>query len=98
MGGDSMPERTGHLPRKPGARRWIVVLIIIVVLAGAGIFAYHLVKAHRANSFASAGDSLRKAGKLNDAAIQYRVALQLDPQNYPALSGAARLASQADRP
>lgn len=93
-----MPERVGHMPRKPGSRRWVVVLIIIVVLAGAGIFAYHLVKAHRADSFAAAGDSLRKAGKLNDAAIQYRVALQLDPQNYPALSGAARLASQADRP
>jgi hypothetical protein len=69
-----------------------------VVLVAGGVLAYQLVKARRVDRFVSVGDSLRKADKLNEAAVQYSVALQLDPQNYRALSGAARLASQVDRP
>jgi hypothetical protein len=70
----------------------------LIVLAVAGAVAYHWVKISRAERFAAAGDSLAKADKLNDAAVQYRVALQLDPKNYHALAGAARLASRVDRP
>ncbi|HJT45822.1 MAG TPA: hypothetical protein VJ721_06060 [Chthoniobacterales bacterium] len=70
----------------------------MVGLTAGGVLGYHWLKVRRANKFAAAGNSLREAKKLNDAAIQYRVALQLDPSNYQALSGAARLASDADRP
>ncbi len=84
--------------QKKGPRRWILALVIIVALTAGGVLAYQLVKARRVDRFVSAGDSLRKADKLNEAAVQYSVALQLDPQNYGALSGAARLASQVDRP
>jgi hypothetical protein len=84
--------------QKKGGRRWIIALVIIVVLVAGGVLAYQLVKARRVDRFVSAGDSLRKADKLNEAAVQYSVALQLDPQNYRALSGAACLASQVDRP
>jgi len=75
-----------------------LILVILVVLVGGGVLGYQWLKVRRADKFATAGDSLREANKLNDAAVQYRVALQLDPNNYHALSGAARLASQADRP
>ena len=43
-------------------------------------------------------DELLAKDKWNDAAVQYRVALALNPSNYRALSGAARLATKADRP
>ena len=92
------PRGRQQYPAKRGPRRWILALIILVVLVGGGILGYQWLKVRRANKFASSGDSLLEAKKLNDAAIQYRVALQLDPNNYRALSGAARLASQADRP
>lgn len=79
-------------------RWWILALVILVVLVAGGALGYQWLKVRRANKFADAGNSLRQAKKLNEAAIQYRVALQLDPDNYKALSGAARLASEADRP
>ena len=91
------PKHTGHRKRRRG-RWWILALVIVVVLVLGGVLAYQWVKLRRVDKFATAGDSLLKANKLNDAAIQYRVALQLDPNNYHALTGAARLASQADRP
>src|SRR6202011_1635367 len=78
--------------------RWILALVVLVVLVLGAVLGYQWVKARRVDKFATAGDSMREANKLNDAAVQYRVALQLDPNNYHALSGAARLASQADRP
>ena len=84
--------------RRKAGRWWILALVILVVLGAGGVLGYQWLKIRRANKFAAAGNSLREAKKLNDAAIQYRVALQLDPNNYQALSGAARLASQADRP
>jgi len=70
----------------------------LVFLAAAGIATYQWFKNRRAERFATAGDALFAAEKLNDAAVQYRVALQLDPSNYHGLSGAARLATKADRP
>jgi hypothetical protein len=79
-------------------KRWVWVVLAVVVLAAGGVLGYHAVKVSRAERFAAAGDSFVKAEKWNDAAMQYRVALQLDPGNYHALSSAARLASGADRP
>jgi len=64
----------------------------------AGTIAYRWFKGQRAERFAAAGEALVAADKWNDAAVQYRVALQLDPSNYHGLSGAARLASKAERP
>jgi hypothetical protein len=79
-------------------RRWILVVFALLFLVVAGITAYHWFKSKRAERFAAAGDALVAADKWNDAAVQYRVALQLDPSNYRGLSGAARLATKADRP
>jgi hypothetical protein len=79
-------------------KRWILILIGLLLLTVAGITTYHWFKIKRADRFAAAGDTLVAAGKWNDAAVQYRVALQLDPSNYNGLSGAARLASKAERP
>lgn len=98
-----MNERPGPKHSKHGARRrkhrgWILAVIILLFLTGGGALTYHWVKVRRAERFAAAGDSLFNAGKWNDAAMQYRVALQLDPQNYHALSSAARFASRTDRP
>ncbi len=64
----------------------------------AGTLAYRWFKGQRAERFAAAGNALVAADKWNDAAVQYRVALHLDPSNYHGLSGAARLASKAERP
>lgn len=89
---------TGGARHRTQPKRWILAVIALVVLAGGGTLGYHLMKARRADRFAAAGDSLLNADKLNDAAVQYRVALQLDPKNYRALVGAARLASRVDRP
>ena len=93
-----MKEHQGSGHRRKGPRVWILILGGLIVLAVAGAVAYHWVKISRAERFATAGDSLAKGGKLNDAAAQYRVALQLDSKNYHALAGAARLASRVDRP
>jgi hypothetical protein len=79
-------------------KQWILIGLVLLFLAVAGIATYHWFKINRADRFAAAGDALVAADKLNDAAVQYRVALQLDPSNYHGLSGAARLASKADRP
>jgi hypothetical protein len=92
------PQRPKHGARRRKGLGWILGLILLVLLTGCGVFAYHWLKVRRAERFASAGDSLFDAGKLNDAAVQYRVALQLDPQNYHALVSAARFASKTDRP
>jgi len=70
----------------------------LVTLGAAGTVTYHIAKVQRAEGFAASGDLLSKDNKLTDAAVQYRVALQLDPHNYAALRGAARLASKVDRP
>jgi len=55
-------------------------------------------KANRAAQLAEAGNNLVRAGKLNEGADKFRAALQLYPVSYPALQGAARLASQVGRP
>jgi predicted lipid carrier protein YhbT len=93
-----MKERQGSGHRRKRRRIWILILGSLIGLLVAGIVAYQWAKARRVERFAMAGDSLAKADKLNDAAINYRVALQLDPKNYHALVGAARLATRVDRP
>ncbi len=75
-----------------------MIIGVVIVLIIAGIASYSLIKAHRADRFAAAGDAFLAADKWNDAAVQYRVALELNPSSYRALSGAARLATKADRP
>jgi len=98
MKANSARERPKPHSSRKGARRWIIVVLALVVLAVGSAVAYQFIKARRVERFASAGDSLLQAEKLNEAAVQYRVALQLDPKNYHALLGAAHLASKADRP
>ena len=87
-----------HSARTQRRRRWTVLIIGLLLLAVAATVTYQWLKTRRADRFAAAGDALVAADKWNDAAVQYRVALQLDPSNYHGLSGAARLASKADRP
>jgi Tfp pilus assembly protein PilF len=87
-----------ELARKRRLRRWIIVIAVIVAAIIGTITIFHRIKAQRANRFATVADELMAKDKWNDAAVQYRVALELDPSNYHALSGAARLATKADRP
>ncbi len=90
---------TPHPFGRPKRRKqWILIILGLLFLAVAGIATYHWFKSKRAERFAAAGDALVAVDKWNDAAIQYRVALQLDPSSYRGLSGAARLATKADRP
>jgi len=102
MNGATDAKRTRGAPRPFGrsnrGKQWILIALGVLFLAAAGIATYHWVKGKRAESFAAAGDALVAADKWNDAAVQYRVALQLDPSNYRGLSGAARLSTKADRP
>ncbi len=88
----------GRRPTARKRRRWLLLGLALLLLLGGIIATYAWLKVRRANEFARKGDALLQAGKLNDAAVDYRVALQLDPNNYLGLSGAARLASRAERP
>jgi hypothetical protein len=101
-----MSDEARRPPRRSGRRRkgrsraigWGAIFgLLALVIFGAKPL-YHFLKAKRAGQFAAAGDALVRAGKWNDAAREYRAALQLDPLGYPGLEGAARLASRADRP
>ena len=87
-----------NLARKRRGRWWILLIASVLAVIVAGTIAYRWFKGQRAERFAAAGEALVAADKWNDAAVQYRVALQLDPSNYHGLSGAARLASKAERP
>jgi len=95
---DRSKRQQRNLARKQRGRRWILPIASVLAVIVAGTLAYHWFKGQRAERFAAAGDALVAADKWNDAAVQYRVALQLDPSNYHGLSGAARLASKAERP
>jgi hypothetical protein len=94
--------RSDHAKRSAAKKRRIILWSSIIALAVIGGFvirpAYHYLKAKRAEQFATAGDAFAKAGKWNEAAKEYRAALQLDPLGYHGLEGAARLASRLDRP
>src|ERR1700730_3119332 len=87
-----------HSSQRKRGRRWIVLGISILILVVAGIFAYRWIKAERADRFAAAGDAFTESNRRNEAAVQYRVSLQLNPSGYRGLSGAARLATKVERP
>ena len=95
---DRFKRQQRNLARKQRGRRWILLIASVLAVIVAGTLAYRWFKGQRAERFAAAGNALVAADKWNDAAVQYRVALQLDPSNYHGLSGAARLASKAERP
>src|SRR5438874_13485311 len=95
---DNSRREPRHSARAQRRRRWTVLIIGLLLLVTAATITYRLLKTRRADRFAAAGDALVAADKWNDAAVQFRVALQLDPSNYHGLSGAARLASKAERP
>jgi hypothetical protein len=95
---DRSKRQQRNLARKQRGRRWILLIASVLAVIVAVTLAYRWFKGQRAERFAAAGDALVAADKWNDAAVQYRVALQLDPSNYHGLSGAARLASKAERP
>ncbi len=95
---DRFKRQQRNLARKQRGRRWILLIASVLAVIVAGTLAYRWFKGQRAERFAAAGEALVAADKWNDAAVQYRVALQLDPSNYHGLSGAARLASKAERP
>lgn len=87
--------------QKTRKRALIWSVLIVAVFAGAIVgakFAYHGLKTWRANQFAAQAETFTRAEKWNDAADKYRAALQLDPLNYNALRGAARLATRLGRP
>ena len=90
------PEQSRRESRHSGHRRrrrsWMIVGIALLVLILGGVIGYWVVKRQRADRFAAVGDALLTADKWSEAAVQYRVALQLNPSSYRGLSGAARLA------
>jgi len=88
----------GRRKERTRLSRWSVVVIILLVGAFAAKPVYRFFKEKRAEQFAAAGDALVQAGKWNEAAREYRAALQLTPLGYHPLVSAARLASRADRP
>jgi hypothetical protein len=99
----SPPRLMSDRERRRGERRvrligWSIALAVLLVVVFGTKPLYHFLKAKRAEQFASAADALVQAGKLSDAAKQYRMALQLDPLGYHGLEGAARLATRVDRP
>lgn len=95
---DKQHHESRHQARKRRRRGWIILLVTVLILSAAGIVAYSWFKVRRADRFAALGDKLTAAEKWSDAAVQYRVALELNPSSYRALSGAARLATKAERP
>jgi hypothetical protein len=97
------PRLIGDLERLAAERRmriirWSVVGVVLLVIIFGSKPLYHFLKAKRAAQFAAAAEELVQKGQLNDAAKQYRAALQLNPFGYRELQGAARLATRADRP
>jgi len=97
------PEHSRHQQHHLAAqrkrrRRWLFIGIGVLVLIIGATAAYWWIKAARADRFAAEGEALTAQDKLTEAAVQYRVALELNPSSYRGLSGAARLATKADRP
>lgn len=77
---------------------WIVGVVAFIALIVGAKRAYHWAKEERAAHFDDAGDQFMRAGKMREAADQYRAALQLDPMGYRPLASAARLATRIGRP
>ena len=70
---------------------------MLLLIAGAKP-CYHWLKSVALGPGGGGGRPAGRAGKWQEAAEKYRAALQLDPLGYPALKGAARLASKLGRP
>jgi hypothetical protein len=102
MASHSHSARAYRQTRASGRRRrkqiWIAAVAAFVLALVAAKPVFHWFKSHRAAQLAGKAEVLAAAGKLNDAADNYRAALQLDPVSYPALQGAARLATRVARP
>src|SRR5436305_13956566 len=95
----SRPDREARaLARRRRKQLWIlgVLAVLLALIAVKPVF--HWFKSHRAAQLAEKAAVLVAAGKVSDAADNYRAALQLDPVSYPALQGAARLATNVGRP
>jgi hypothetical protein len=92
---------SAHRGRRAGKKRgliWIVALVLLVGIIFGGIAGFRWLKRWRADQFATQADAFTEAGRWNDAADKYRAALQLNPQGYHGLRGAAQLASRLSRP
>ena len=94
-------------PRPQGRRRaarrkriilWGLVALVFIAVAFGARPIYRKIKWWRANQIAAEAENYAAQARVNDAASRYRAALQLDPLNYRALSGAARLATKANSP
>ncbi len=90
--------QTRHSNRR--RRRIILGILVLAFLVAIAVArpTFHWFKATRAAQLAAAANSLADGGKLVESADKFRAALQLDPVSYPALQGAARLASRVGRP
>jgi hypothetical protein len=103
-GSSSSPDHPHGVRRRRRTTRrrrlifWFGLMAILFVGLVTARPALHWFKATRSAQLAKAADDLASAGKLNEAADKFRAALQLDPIGYPALQGAARLASRVGRP
>jgi hypothetical protein len=90
--GSHSPSRT----RRAAVGSVILVALLAIVFGAKPV--YHRLKAARAAQFVAAGDALAQAGKWNEAAQQYRAALQLDPLGYRSLKACAHFATRLGRP
>ena len=95
-GAERRPKR--REPKRNRTFLWISLSILVALAIVCTRPAYRWLKAKRAEHFSTEAAQLVEKGKWNEAAEKYHAALQLDPLGYPALQGAARLASQANRP
>lgn len=77
---------------------WLLGIFVLLAFLVAAKPVFHWFKSTRAAQLATDGNSLAASGKLNEAADKFRAALHLDPVSYPALQGAAQLASRVQRP
>jgi len=96
------PPRREQRSRSPSRTRRAVIgssiLVALLAIVFGAKLVYHRLKAARAAQFVAAGDALAQAGNWNEAAQQYRAALQLDPLGYRSLKAAAQLATRLGRP
>ena len=77
---------------------WGVGIVLFIVFIIGAKHAYHWAKQKRAAQFDDAGDKYVQAETWNEAASQYRAALQLDPMGYRPLVSASRLATRLGIP
>jgi len=91
------PRGARRVERRRRVIRWTIVLAVIVGAFAASKPVYHRLKTRRADQLAAEAEQLLRQEKINDGARKYSAALQLDPFNYRALAGGARLATKGGR-